>query len=924
MQENHQSKRIEVADRLDNPTEVRRQFMAMEGMDDPVLRKFMENQLYTALDYRLKHLRSYNDEEHDAIMRGIVDACAEFGYIPMYDATTLPEINPMDIASSGSGKYVYGYPGTFDRTDIIASGEMRCIATLGIEGYIINGGSNSSDGSHTAMMTYCQADGSYHIITWNLRDSTPVLHESLECRDLCVMNDGRTIVTCPDNGFTQIVCLDGKTRKVLCTMEDDIPKIIAVDQDTILAIGDRSHILHLSEDGCTHRSVDVGLSLDSMAYARDGLIHVLSGSHIYTIHIESSKVVMEQDLSSLIHIPWDVLYEGQNGVMADGIVGFRVSPYLTMDVRYGPSMESMGYRIRRRTDEEERGPFGTVKPEELSGNGIWTAIQTFKDLRFDLASVEIEGNGAKIRVGILKYDPDKGAFEFMERSGDPVSIGETRYASVGNPPLGPDKYLALTGRGAVTIRRWGMESRMDSLTFTENGPKHNGNAIIIPGSRTRKVIPIGDGTKYVICDEGPEFGKTEDDAPRDVSVQVRIVDVGPDARIRGNRSGHIIQVKGAINTGKDPILSPDGDWIALELLYDWTEHVSVFDLRNGSSYPNRPVRGKLVGMEDDLIVIHSSKEPSARGTYDVCRHYDRNMNLVREHDMFVDVSHDVGFTEGHYPPVPSREGEVTFVVTDSHEVDDDRPFGHMRTRSGVDHHVEHVELKIGTWHNGHSEGIVTFGTDIETDHTIESDVYECLRMRSFRRDGGSYDYVIQRVLGIGPESTYEFTWIRDGEVQDIRVVTVEGDVPEMLAAIGPDGMSYVDQSSDCIVLCTIEGDFIHHIPSSGYPGALYADPDQAVAYNESGCLYVGTDGSSRTLSNTRTISTAYPFNAPMPLPLSDLRFHESTSKGPVFKDRFGTRVILDLEHGEVCNENAHPRDEGYVRTFEAVYGHRME
>ncbi len=153
MHGNHQSKRIGGANRLDDPREISKLFKDIEMTEDSLLKMFMENQLYTAIDYRLKHLRSHNDAEHNATMKSIVEACMEHGYIPMYDATTLPEVNPLSIDSYGSDIYVFGLSGDDDRLDVIASGEMRCITTLGISGLRIERVVISADSSHISLLT---------------------------------------------------------------------------------------------------------------------------------------------------------------------------------------------------------------------------------------------------------------------------------------------------------------------------------------------------------------------------------------------------------------------------------------------------------------------------------------------------------------------------------------------------------------------------------------------------------------------------------------------------------------------------------------------------------------------------------------------------------------------------------------------------
>ncbi len=729
-----------------------------------------------------------------------------------------------------------------------------------------------------------------------------------------MLNDGTTIVGGFENTHPQILVFSKDAFQTPIHIDDAIIRIIAVDQETILAIGDRTHIINISKKGPSLRSIGIGLSHDSQAYARGGLIHVLSGGHAYVFNKMTGDVMIDQDLTSMIRIPWHLL-DSPKGMRENGTVRFAVSEDLILEVVCDPEMHAKGYRVRRRTKRDKFRSPGNVRPSDIHEDGVWTALHAFKDFRFDLVSVVAGMGDVRIRVGDLRYEPDTGRFAFKERDGGPIVVKGTFNITPNDANPRPNKVVALTGRGVVTLRRWGLDSRMDGFRFTKDGPKNNGNAVIIPGTRVRNVIPLDDDTRFIVCDEGPEIRKDGVGGSKKAVVQVRIVDIGPDAKIPGGRSGPIIQTRGGLYPRTNPILSPDGSWIVMQMLHEGAECVSLFNMRTGRAYPNRLAYGRLVGLEDGHIVVHAYSESRPihmMGSYEMCRFYDTNMTKVGEHEMFAEASMDRDFSRGaEVFPRGASEGDVVFTVIDSYQVDEDRSFGRMRNTINDDSIiVKHVELRIGTWHNGHVDGITLFDTDIETNFNIGDDVHECLDMKSYRRDGGGYDYLIRRIIKLG--STYEFTWIRDGEVQKVRTVTHYCDDDVMSAFIGSDGMAYVDEMVNSVILCTTKHDIVYRLPDSiACHSVLYADCNQAVVYNESICIHVDWNDNPKVITNSR------------PQHLTDFKFERYYLRGPIFIDHYNRETILDIEHGTISFIKNYG-DGGCIRTFEAVYGHKVD
>lgn len=303
------------------------------------------NILLTFIDYLLKWKR--NDE---VFVNNVMEICRQNGYIPQYDVSGSEAIRPNTIECPGKGDFLICK--NEKQYDLVITSDMRGIFSI------------ICDGSNNPTRRYCISSDSEMIAASFLIEDEIVLF-LIRIRELRVIDyfkiDDAPLTVSNDGSSVAFVLNGTITIRKDCESKSIIPmngKIIYMGFDNegkhLIICGSKTTIVDFEEMKII--DVDLVCSPDCMSFFKDGMFHLLTGGHLYSISCNGNLTHIK-DLSEAIEPPYQ--FNNQANLMRneDATYTFSVNDelYYNLDINY-ESIKPISYRCDSGKKEADDDP----------------------------------------------------------------------------------------------------------------------------------------------------------------------------------------------------------------------------------------------------------------------------------------------------------------------------------------------------------------------------------------------------------------------------------------------------------------------------------------------------------------------------------------------------------------------------------------
>lgn len=493
---------------------------------------------------------------------------------------------------------------------------------------------------------------------------------------------------------------------------------------------------------------------------------------------------------------------------------------------------------------------GNTESFDISNEGKWIPVGTYKNLRFDFVSFGRDGNRTSVRLAELKTD---GGFRPKEGIEVPVSshFGHGSYGQIT-----PDMLIATYGTDVIRLERNHDEVKLSRLKIGKNGITDTGNAIlsIVSGFGNKTIIQMKNPDKIMVHGMGKSEDKSDAKHKGRSTTELRIVDLKTGLRERTLLRG----IQGFNIKPESQVVLFSGDrYVAAESFSKGSVYVNLWECKTGKRHPfdGSYVHGRIAYTDDKYIAVYDYKEHDDNYEPSFVL-YDFEMREIPKRKR-LDAIPLSGMKDSfrYNGPLKKQNGakvvsknDVLWKLTSMKEVNAVNYAIPINT-SLAEIKLFDVEIELYNINYGMLSDPTVFKTTIGSYYDAEDmDLYpgEIVgdSLRIFSWNGSYMIQSLMKQLGdiIFPEMKYRITHIHKGKEKTYSNVHNPFDRPgdaegQDIAHIGEAGITFIEESDDGLTLRLIGDNTEKKLELPDYCNGCsveYADESRVELYHDDG------------------------------------------------------------------------------------------